>query len=73
VSFARGAAPVATPVIAREALAAARPGPLVVEGYDSTVVVPPGATVAPDPWGNLVIALPDGGRPGVSARGGSPA
>ena len=30
-------------------------GPLVVESYDSTVVVPPDAAVASDAFGNLVI------------------
>ena len=33
-------------------------GPLIVESYDSTVAVPPGATVSRDPAGNLLIALP---------------
>jgi N-methylhydantoinase A len=33
------------------------PGPVVVEAYDSTVVVPPGATLSADAHGNLVIDL----------------
>jgi hypothetical protein len=32
-------------------------GPLVVEEYDATVVVPAGATVHRDPFGTLRIAL----------------
>jgi N-methylhydantoinase A len=30
-------------------------GPAVIEGHDTTVVVPPGHTVESDPWWNLVI------------------
>jgi len=56
VHFRRGAPALDTPVVAREVIAeAARPGPLVVEGYDSTVVVPPEATIRRDGLGNLVI------------------
>jgi N-methylhydantoinase A len=48
----------ATPVVGRSAIARApMAGPLVVEEYDSTVVVPPGATVHRDPFGNLVLTL----------------
>ena len=56
--WARGAPPVATPVVARAAIAREpAPGPLIVEEYDSTVVVPPGATVSRDAFGNLVLTL----------------
>jgi N-methylhydantoinase A len=59
VHWARGARPVATPVIGRSAIAREpTPGPLVVEEYDSTVVVPRGATVHRDAFGNLVLTLP---------------
>ena len=47
-----------TPVLARADLAAGRPGPLIVEEYDSTCVVPPGARAEIDAAGNIVIALP---------------
>jgi N-methylhydantoinase A len=57
VAFARGAHPVETPVIPRADLSGARQGPLIVESYDSTVVVPPGCTVSTDAAGSLLIAL----------------
>jgi N-methylhydantoinase A len=57
VAFSRGAARVSTPVVGRGAITGPRPGPLIVESYDSTVVVPPDCTVAPDAAGNLVIAI----------------
>jgi N-methylhydantoinase A len=58
VHFARDEPAVDTPVVARAAIALApTPGPLIVEEYDSTVVVPPDATVQRDGFGNLVIAL----------------
>ncbi|HKZ08031.1 MAG TPA: hydantoinase/oxoprolinase family protein [Methylomirabilota bacterium] len=57
VSFARGGAPVETPVVPREAVAAGLRGPAIVESYDSTVVLPPGATAALDACGNIVITL----------------
>jgi len=47
-----------TPVIDREALhAAPRPGPLIVEEYEGTTVVPPQATALRDRFGNIVMAL----------------
>ena len=56
VHFARGAPAIDTPVVAREAIGEAPTrGPLIVESYDSTVVVAPDATVARDRFGNLVI------------------
>jgi N-methylhydantoinase A len=58
VHWTRGAPAVATPVVGRAALGREpTPGPLVVEEYDSTVVVPSGATVSRDSFGNLVLAL----------------
>jgi N-methylhydantoinase A len=58
VSFARGAPSLETPIWPRDAVPPdAVAGPLIVESYDSTVVVPPGAAVRRDGLGNLVIAL----------------
>ena len=57
-SFARGAPPVATPVLARADLdATERAGPLIIESYDTTVVVPPAARVRADAAGNLLLEL----------------
>ena len=56
VSFARGAAPLDTPVHGREAIGTAEmAGPLIVESYESTVVIPPGASVRCDAIGNLIV------------------
>lgn len=46
-----------TPVLARADLATARKGPLIVEEYDTTCVVPPGAEAILDPHDNIVITL----------------
>jgi N-methylhydantoinase A len=46
-----------TPVLRRSDLAKPRTGPLIVEEYDATAVVPPGATAALDAGGNIVIEL----------------
>ncbi len=46
-----------TPVLVRGDLAAPREGPCIVEEYDATCVVPPGATAALDEHGNVVIEL----------------
>jgi N-methylhydantoinase A len=46
-----------TPVLGRPDLAGGRAGPLIVEEYDSTCVVPPGAHAERDDAGNIVIAL----------------
>ena len=46
-----------TPVITRADLAAARPGPCIVEEYDATAVVPPNAEAGLDRWGNIVMTL----------------
>ena len=48
----------ATPVVGRSALSAtARPGPLIVEEYDATCLVPPNARAMLDTRGNIVIEL----------------
>lgn len=46
-----------TPVLRRAALDGGRAGPLIVEEYDATCVVPPGAVAAVDDTGNIVITL----------------
>ncbi len=47
-----------TPVIARrELLARPRSGPLIVEEYDSTCVVPPGAQASVDEWGSITVTV----------------
>jgi N-methylhydantoinase A len=45
------------PVVGRGDLAGGRPGPCIVEEYDATCVVPPGARAALDAWGNIAIDL----------------
>jgi N-methylhydantoinase A len=50
---------VRTPVVSRNAVPGGGiPGPLIVEEYDSTVVIPPGFSVRTDSAENLVIAVP---------------
>jgi len=45
-------------VLARTDLAATpRPGPLIVEEYDATTVVPPGCAAWRDQWENIVIEV----------------
>jgi N-methylhydantoinase A len=46
-----------TPVLRRSDLATPRTGPLIIEEYDATCVVPPGANAELDAGGNIVIAL----------------
>jgi len=46
-----------TPILRRAALALKTGGPLIVEDYDSTCVVPPGATAELDGYGNILIRL----------------
>ena len=56
--FGPAAGHVETPVLSREDLGAAwRDGPVIVEEYDATCVVPPGARVRRDGDGNVEIAL----------------
>jgi len=45
-----------TPVVGRAGLDAAfRDGPVIIEEYDSTTVVPPRCRVRRDEWGNIVV------------------
>jgi N-methylhydantoinase A/oxoprolinase/acetone carboxylase beta subunit len=47
----------ATPVIARAQLGKrAKPGPLLIDEYDATTLVPPGCRARLDAHGNIVIA-----------------
>jgi N-methylhydantoinase A len=58
IAFDRRGPAVETPVLAREAVSAAgTAGPLIVESYDSTVVVPPGARIRRDAHETLTITL----------------
>ena len=46
-----------TPVLRRSDLIRARGGPLIIEEYDSTCVIAPGAQAELDAGGNIVIAV----------------
>ena len=46
-----------TAVIARTALATPMPGPAIIEEYDCTCLVPPGATASLDGFGNIIIDI----------------
>ncbi len=45
-------------VLGRADLAEERTGPLIIEEYDATCLVPPGAKARQDDFGNIVIELP---------------
>ncbi len=52
-----------TPVIGRGELAGKSwAGPLIVEEYDATCVIPPGCIATLDEWGNIVIEVKDEAR-----------
>jgi N-methylhydantoinase A len=56
VSFARGAAAMAVEIVDRGAVGpTARQGPLIIEEFDATIVVPPDATVHKDAIGCIVL------------------
>jgi N-methylhydantoinase A len=58
VSFERGRPAIDTPIVARGAMIGrASDGPLIIESYDTTIVVPPGARASGDTIGNLTIDL----------------
>jgi N-methylhydantoinase A len=46
-----------TPVLRRSDLAGGRPAPLIIEEYDATCLVPPGARCELDAGGNIVVEL----------------
>ena len=52
-----------TPVHDRAALRGRIEGPAILQGADSTVLVPPGATAVTDPRGNLLITLAEESLP----------
>ena len=56
VHFGRIAA-IETPITRREAVAATVAGPMIIEGADTTIVIPLGAWVEPDTTGSLVATL----------------
>lgn len=49
-----------TPVVRRETVRAALAGPVIIEGADTTVVIPPGTWVEPNATGSLVATLEAG-------------
>jgi N-methylhydantoinase A len=56
ISFARGEAAVAVEIVDRGAVgASAKQGPLIIEEFDATIVVPPDATVHKDAIGCIVL------------------
>ena len=58
VSFARGEPLIETSLIARSAVTTEwRAGPLIIESYDTTVVVPPQVRVRADAIGNLILEI----------------
>ncbi len=57
VYFGREAGWLDTPILGRADLATARSGPAIVEEYDATCVIPPGARASLDPWGNISMTL----------------
>jgi N-methylhydantoinase A len=60
ISFSRGEQPVLVPVMSRSNLSQSPvAGPLVVEEFDATIVVPGNATVHRDGIGNVIIDLGD--------------
>jgi N-methylhydantoinase A len=48
---------IVTPVLSRGDLTSPRPGPAIVEEYDATCVVPPGARAGLDGYGNIVMEV----------------
>ena len=69
VYFGPSAGRIETPVIGRGRLGAEpRSGPLIIEEYEGTCVVPPDCTARLDGLGNVIIALP--GADAVSPRAG---
>ncbi|MBR0682810.1 hydantoinase/oxoprolinase family protein [Roseomonas eburnea] len=55
--FGAAAGWIETPVLRRSDFAALRPGPCIIEEYDATCLVPPGARAVLDAFGNIVIEL----------------
>jgi len=57
VYFGPGSGWIVTPILGRGDLATPRDGPAVIEEYDATCVVPPGARAGLDTWGNIVMEV----------------
>jgi N-methylhydantoinase A len=58
VSFSRGAPAIETAIVSRATISTTeRAGPLIVEEFDATIVVPPHATISRDRMGNLVLKI----------------
>ncbi len=57
VYFGRGHGWHETPILNRSDLAIERAGPCIIEEYDATCIVPPGATATLDAGGNIVVQL----------------
>lgn len=58
VSFERDQPPCETQLVPRAAITEVpRQGPLIIESYDTTIVVPPGATARTDKIGNIIIDI----------------
>jgi N-methylhydantoinase A len=61
VSFGRDQGFTDTPILTRGSLGRnARPGPLIIDEFDATIVVPPDAAVWRDEIGNIVMDIGDG-------------
>jgi len=61
VSFTRAAPAIETAIVSRAAIATSpRSGPLIVEEFDATIVVPPDATISRDAMGNLILTIEGG-------------
>ncbi len=57
-SFTRGGAMIDTPVMPRTSLGTTpRRGPLILEAYDTTIVVPPGTSAQTDEIGNVILEI----------------
>lgn len=56
VSFFRGSDPTPVPIIGRQAVGVEpRSGPLIIEEFDATIIVPPDASVRTDAFGCIVL------------------
>src|SRR6185437_15602372 len=61
VSFERGKTATDTPIVSRRTVGEKpMPGPLIIDEFDATIVVPPDAKVWRDTIGNIVMELGDG-------------
>jgi N-methylhydantoinase A len=56
VFFERGISTL-TPILRREEVNAERVGPLIIEGSDTTIILPPGAKISPNATGSLIAIL----------------